>query len=838
MKSIQRLSIYLIMAIGMWIGTDADASSVQSQDPAAIFARACATCHGAKGLGGVSWVKNNSRDQRTAPQIAGHPADSIKAMVRRGSENAAMPGFGVQEITDAELDALATFIQDNSSSIPTPVKPSGKQVALYVLDADPWFTDRGADNDADPFNDVRRVVLEPGQYLKVINTGRTWHSFTSLESGKDSGFIGYAGNYKNKTKDLNQNRKAGMGFYYADQTAGLASGCNKYICKIHPYMTVEVCTAGSTPKGPNDVLGLTRAHKQPLGLPSVPGIGDEIWVSAQSQEEVGEKTTKIKKKSVRDFDGAYQVINTATWNVTRVPNVGNNPHNSWPGHTATRDVVVSTNWHDNRLTLMDATTKTVVREFRSGATNAHVMAVPGVANRDTWFVSHMGGKAMAEISVDLLELGTDPNVGLLRGAPGPHGLWMCDDTYHFIVADTFNNSASMYDIDFGNVATTATGGTIPLATGIKNGFGPGGCTKGFAANAGTADLAVYNITPTLGAEELDRDTTWSAEHANGVHKNVAGNIALRATDPGTDVASPHALLPAETIEQKRWSHLPIQSPVSPVDATTHGRFMVTANKASFNVVITGLDPSGRPWGVFTAPAGLGAHGVSFGKKNRCDTNNDGVEDTDASAAVICYYAFVTNTFEDYVSVYDLEKVDVNDDRVINNPAGLGMQGPGSALLTENVYLEGGAVAAVVALDPGVAGLCGSVLKCGTGPTGGTYISNLPIGILCPDCRSGVHVGDIPLTLTTGAPLAGPADTVANSGANAKYVYLKEPVWVDTMTVGCALSANDCDNTAGEPFGAGTEVGNLNTQVTLDLELGTNTGAQGIVVRPASAPWTP
>jgi hypothetical protein len=483
---------------------------------------------------------------------------------------------------------------------------------------------------------------------------------------------------------------------------------------------------------------------------------------------------------------------------------------------------------------MDATTKTLVSQFRSGAANAHVMVTPGAANRDIWFVSHMGGKAMAEISADLLELGTDPNVGLLRGAPGPHGLWMCDDTYHFIVADTFNNSTSMYDIDFGNVATTATGGTIPLATGIKNGFGSGGCAKGFAANAGTADLAVYNITPTLGAEDLDRDTTWSAEHANGVHKNVAGNIALRVTDPGTDVAAPHAMLPTETIEQKRWVHLPIQSPVSPADATTHGRFMVTANKASFNVVITGLDSSGRPWGVFTVPAGLGAHGVSFGKKSRCDSNNDGVEDTDASPSVICYYAFVTNTFEDYVSVYDLEKVDINDDRVINNPSSVGMQGPGSALLAERVYLEGGAVAAVAALDPGVAGLCGSVLKCGTGPTGGTYISNLPIGVLCPDCRSGVHVGDVPLTLTTGAPLAGPADTVTNSGAGAKYVYLKEPVWVDTITVGCALSANDCDNTAGEPG----EAGNLNTQVTLDLELGINTGAQGIVLRPASTPWTP
>jgi hypothetical protein len=162
-----------------------------------------------------------------------------------------------------------------------------------------------------------------------------------------------------------------------------------------------------------------------------------------------------------------------------------------------------------------------------------------------------------------------------------------------------------------------------------------------------------------------------------------------------------------------------------------------------------------------------------------------------------------------------------------------MQNPGSALLAEQVYLEGGAVQAVITLDPGIATLCGSVLDCGTGPTGGTYVSNLPIGVLCPDCRSGVHVGDIPLTLTTGAPLAGPAGHVTETGEKSKYAYLKEPVWVDTMTVGCVLGGNDCDNSVESG-----EVGVLNQEVTLDLELGTNTGAQGIVVRPASAPWTP
>lgn len=833
----KRLSIYLGVAIWILIGHDAYATSIQTQDPATIFARACGSCHGAKGLGGVSWVKNDPADQRIAPQIAGLTAATIKVRVRSGANNAAMPGFGVQEITDAELDALATFIQNNPSGVPAPATPGGKEVVLYALDADPWFTDGGKDKKVDPFKDVKRVVLQPDQYLKVINTGRTWHTFTNAHNGKDSGFIGYAGNYKKKKKDLDQKVKAGMGYYYADQVSGLTAGCNKYICKIHPYMTVEVCTAGNIPKGPNDVLGLTRAHKHPLGLPSVPGIGDEVWVSAQSQEEAGEKTTKIKNKSVKNFDGAYQVINTATWNITRIPNVGNNPHNAWPGQTPTRDIVISTNWHDNRLSLMDATTKTVVNEFRSGAANAHVMVTPGSGNSDSWFVSHMGGIAMAEISAQLLEAGQNPNIGLWRGKAGPHGLWFCDDEKHFIVADTFNNSTSIFDIDFGHMAATDTGGTNPLATGIQNGLGTGGCTRGLAANAVTADVSIYDIDPSFSTPHLDHNTTWSAAPAAGVFKNAAGNLAVKVIDPGADLATPHPLAPSaivETIEQKRWAHLPIQSPISPADATTHGRFVVTANKASFNVVITGLDSTtGVPWGSFTVPAGLGAHGVTFGKKSRCDTTGDGVEDTDYPGA-ICYYAYVTNTFEDYVSVYDLERIDINDDQVNNNLPGVGMQNPGSALLTEQVYLEGGAVEAVITLDPGIATLCGSVLDCGTGPTGGTYVSNLPIGVLCPDCSSGVHVGDIPLILTTGAPLAGPAGHVADTGAKSKYAYLKEPVWVDTMTVGCVLGANNCDNT---PFEAG-EVGNLNAEVTLDLELGTNTGAQGIVVRPASTPWTP
>ncbi len=44
--------------------------------------------------------------------------------------------------------------------------------------------------------------------------------------------------------------------------------------------------------------------------------------------------------------------------------------------------------------------------------------------------------------------------------------------------------------------------------------------------------------------------------------------------------------------------------------------MDTANKASFNVSVTALNAQGDPTAIYTFPAGLGAHGVTFGHKAR------------------------------------------------------------------------------------------------------------------------------------------------------------------------------------------------------------------------------
>lgn len=668
----------------------AQASAIQSQPPGKIFAAACSTCHGAGGRGGDSWVNGVN-----APRIAGLRMISdtaAKNMVRNGSNNRGMPGFGPEEITDAELNNLVGWLRNSCGmgmrgSCPAPARPPGTEVKVDILDADPWYSDKGVDNTNDPYDDVRRVVLGANQYMTLTNTGKTWHTMTNGAVGKDSGFVGYAGNLG-----------AGTGYYYADQTTGLAAGCVRYQCKLHPYMQFEVCTNGNTP------AQLTKASKNPVAAPAKGGSG-EIWVNTQSQEENGGDA----------LDGTMQVVNASTWAVTNyIANVGNNPHNAWAGKDGSnRSVVLTANWHDNTATLIDANTKQMLNSYPVGAAPAHLQVTPGPTER--WFMTIMGGVSVQELDLNKLRAGQDPNVGApIRGGTAPHGIWFCDDGDHYLTANTLANSISLYSVSQARQQSSAgSGGAAPLASAVFNGYGTGGCVRAYTNNAGSASISVYDIEPAGGT------VTRNSSVIPADLKDASGNLKLRDT-----AANP-----------VRWVHLPVQTPVSPADATTHGRFMVTANKASFNVSITALNSVGDPTAVYTFPAGLGAHGVTYGRKALCDSGNPGA---------VCYYAYVTNTFEDYFSVYDLERV-----------AGSGA--PGSA--TDTVHLEGF----------GAQALC-SQAAC-----------DLPITTFCPDCRSGAHVGDVALQTTT----------------TGKTTYLKEPVWIGPLATALELDLDLSINTGGQ-----------------------------------------
>lgn len=735
------------------------ASHLQGQPPRQpdrLFAASCATCHGQDGMGGHrSW----SEPTRIAPRIArGFPAPNpyfenfYKNTIRNGSFygpgfQPGMPAFGREILSDIELDALVRWLlyappvggATPGLGVAPPSPPAGRAIVLEILDEAPWFRDDGTDA-ADPANDRRRVVLSPGEFVRVINRGRTWHTLSNPAQGVDTGFIGFAGNLPQQTTG-----------YYDLTAVQLASGAHKYWCTMHPYMQCEIVTPGAMP------MGLTQVHRVAIPPPVVRGVG-EVWVGLQTW------------RNANGLDGAVEVIDASTWTTRLIPGVGNNPHNGWIGRARDpqgmlREIAVFANWHDVTATVLDVRQKIVLGDVPLGAANAHVMTAPPPTRTpngaDRWFVTVMGSNKVQELDpfTDLL-LGrpTKAAIGQADGQNGhpafsPHGLWFLDDASHFVTANTYAGSSSLYSLSQpwsdtlgrtglgAEVASAPSAGTTPLAASV---FGPiAGQSRMYVTytnNAGTDDISVYRVDVTPGAESMTRTPIPPPLG------NAAGNLAL------TDMMS----MPV------RWAHMPIQCAVSPADATEHRRFMVVCNKASMNVSIVALDAQGMPTGVYTFPAGLGCHGVTFGRKELAKSRPP-------APRRIAYLAYVSNTFEDYVSVYDLDLLEdlLRLDAIGQAPP---MFHPGGA--QEVVLVGGHAPMAVLGMPAFLA----------------------PITLFSPDARGLVHVGDVPLT---PSPLGG------------QRCYLHEHVWIDAPGFG---------------------------MTPLDLDLGTNTGAMGLVATPLPPPW--
>lgn len=696
-----------------------------SLSPAKVFAASCATCHGADGVGGhPSWVTPGRYAPRVARGLTSRNMmleDRFRLTIRNGSYynggfRHAMPAFGESVLADADLEALILWLlyapplggSNPLTGVPPPERPSGREILVEVLDEAPWFQDDATDA-RDPFNDRRRVVLSPGDYIKVVNRGKTWHTVTNRQAGVDTGFIGFSGNIPGQE----------TGYFYLE-VADLASGAWKYFCSLHPYMQVEVVTPESEP------MPLSHASKRPLPLPAEPGVG-EVWVGLQTFNNPGGP------------NGAIQVIDATDWSSALIPNVGNNPHNGWIGtaldETNTlRNVSVWANWHDVTVTVLDADSRQVLGSVPVGAANAHVMTAPSAAQGsgpDRWFVTVMGSNKVQELDPIRMLSMPEPPVPAISQSDGivgkpafsPHGLWFLDDGEHFVAADTLAGTASLYALSdqwsgpMGRsgtgceVAQAGTGGALPLAASIFNMGNPTDTTfVAYTNNAGTDDISVYSVDATPGAKSLSRTTVGAPLG------NPAGNLAL------TDLS----------LSPVRWAHMPIQCAVSPPDASSHGRYMVVCNKASFNVSIVALNASGSPTAVYTFPAGLGAHGVAFGRK-----------ETGKAADTVGYYAYVTNTFENYVSVYDLQLLErlVRLERIGKAPASFR---PGGA--SEKVYVEGYAAQALL----------------------GSPRGHVPITLFSPDARGLVHVGDLPLT---------------RPKEPSPRAYLKEHVYVDLPGMG-------------------------------------------------------
>lgn len=675
--------------------------------PDKIFAASCATCHGANGLGEhESWVLPGVIAPRIALGLSRQSDvndDYYRMFIRNGSYRQqeggftnSMPAFGPEELSNEEMEALITWLSyaspiggsDPRLGVPPPPRPAGHEIVVRITDDDPWYHDDGSDL-RDPDDDPRRVVMSPGDYLKVVNEGRTWHTVTNSSLGVDTGFIGFAGNIPEEE----------TGYYYLE-LSDLSAGAWKYICKLHPYMQLQIVTPDADPKP------LTHVSKMPLEPPVTAGIG-ELWVGLQTMSNEGE------------CDGGVEVFDTRNWTSTRIEHIGNSPHNGWIGTTADapgkkHDVVVYANWHDTTVTVIDADMRQALGSYPVGAAVAHVMTAPNnpdpATGTDRWFVTVMGSNKIQELAPWLdLEAGEPgiPAISQQEGASGrpamsPHGIWFMDDGTHFVTADTLAGKVSLYSTSAPwvngahsgigrEVAQLPTGGSTPLAATVMNTGDPASTRyRVYVNNAGTDDISLFDADTRSGRESLKKVILPPPLG------NAAGNLALTNLD-----SSPI-----------RWAHMPIQCPISPPDGTAHGRYMVVANKASLNVSIVSLDSKGDPKGIYTFPAGLGAHGVTFGRKATTSSSP-------RRPAPVAYYAYVTNTFENHVSVYDLEVLEQNirlEQSGTPDPAFL----PGAA--TERVHVEGYAAQLLT----------------------GDEHAEVPVTLFSPDARGLVHVGDLPL----------------------------------------------------------------------------------------------
>jgi hypothetical protein len=336
-----------------------------------------------------------------------------------------------------------------------------------------------------------------------------------------------------------------------------------------------------------------------------------------------------------------------------------------------------------------------------------------------------GGDAIVLLDPVLMENGLNPIVNTIRATPdqiqdGPHGMWPCSPGYGnlFLAGNMFSNTISLWDLDAGVLADwVSTGGVMPMNPHVLAGFG-GGCRRAFANNFQTNDVSFFDIDPV--AKKVSRIPL------TGPLANAAGNLAL------TDLS----------LTPPRWARSTIQGVASPQDSTTHGQWLFMSSKGYMGEFAIKLDNEGLPIQVYSLPVGLGAHGIAFVRKKTCRTNDP---------ADVCYLVALAGSWADHVEFYDMEALETD------------LGAPGSA--PDSVHVEGYLVEQWCSSR--VAQLLALGIDCTSLPAGpyGRIINKLPLTVLCPDCRSGAHVGDVLLQKTT----------------NNSYAYFKSPLieyWSD------------------------------------------------------------
>lgn len=408
--------------------------------PEQIFRANCSTCHSENGEGGRSWIDPSVR----ATQISGRSPSLLKKWVRAG-RLPQMPAFGINEINDTELDALANYVNKLPGSY---IAPPVAQYTVTITDQDPWYNDK-------------QVQVNVGDTVKFINTGKTYHPVTQIEfvaskgtdpTATDSGMLGPNGSY----------------YRTFDQT-----GKYTFLCKIHPYMRGEIWV-GQTPTAP------TATVHAPMSTPSTKGVG-EVWVLAQFQDQ-------SEAGGLANKDGVIQVIDATTWNVTHTIPAGNNPHNLM--FTPDNKTAWATNWFDNTLTEINANTKTVVKDHIIGASPAHLMNAMGDSK---FYVTMEGSNYVQQWDSARKRRGA---TGTVSGA-GPHGNWVAGNK--IITSNSIDSTVSFLDQGTLTEINNLPADLYPLGASLDS-MG----MKGYAGNCLSGSVSIYD---TFGTPSKFGDTS-------------------------------------------------------------------------------------------------------------------------------------------------------------------------------------------------------------------------------------------------------------------------------------------------------------------------------------------
>ncbi|MEO6666607.1 MAG: hypothetical protein ABIO65_07535, partial [Nitrospiria bacterium] len=518
---------------------------------------------GTGGSGGYNTFVNDTG----AFNIQGQGQSTVKSFTR-GGRGIVMPGMNKEEISDNELNTLATCINTQTCQGASIYPDPSFQHNVNVIDEDPWFS---------PY--TLAVPTLPAT-VRFVNLGQTWHTVTA------AAFLTNASNPANSSSGL---FGRGGKFFVTFTSAGTS----KYYCMLHPFMQIQVCAGSST-----CAASAAPSPSPTKGLPATAGVG-ELWVAVQGINVPGKPVDTGSSKlsypdlaaSADDFvkDGEVQVINLTNYSIQHVPsnaanNTMNNPHYIWARAGSTEMIV--TNYLDNYMTMFNSSTKAVtLPRLYWGATTSHVSG--------EFDGSPLWGPVEGDYGVQVLRAGSKVGSwsvgGMTRittsdstGHTGsmPHGIWAGGPGgAKYVTANSRSNNATVFS---GNAQATCTMGPFPLNPGLT---------------AEGSTFTTTNVTnPTTSPSSL-------SVRKGSVSTNLCGTSGeLRVALLGSG---------------------PVQTPPSPDD-----RFMAISNGPYISVIdLVSNFPAGSTCGgstTFRSSQGFnicdinessyGAHGVAWGRR--------------------------------------------------------------------------------------------------------------------------------------------------------------------------------------------------------------------------------